>query len=88
MRRCPVFITQIFAPFMKVSSSIIQLKVRHALNLTMALAYGCIDLILTNQKYSLKNICAIETGVSDFLYRMVYTQLSEVDISETAREIC
>ena len=34
----------------------------------------CIDLILTNQKYSFKNTCTIETGVSDF-HRMIYTQL-------------
>ena len=27
----------------------------------------CIDLILTNQKYSFKNICSIETGVSGFI---------------------
>ena len=33
----------------------------------------CIDLILTNQKYSFKNSCTIETGVSDF-HRMVLTQ--------------
>ena len=34
----------------------------------------CIDLILTNKKYSFKNTCTIETGVSDF-HRMIYTQL-------------
>ena len=34
----------------------------------------CIDLILTNQKYSFKNSCTIETGVSDF-HRMVLTQV-------------
>ena len=33
----------------------------------------CIDLISTNQKYSFKNSCTIETGVSDF-HRMVLTQ--------------
>ena len=33
----------------------------------------CIDLILTNQKYSFKNTCTIDTGVSDF-HRMVLTQ--------------
>ena len=31
----------------------------------------CIDLILTNQKYSFKNTCTIETGVSDF-HMMIY----------------
>ena len=34
----------------------------------------CIDLILTDEKYSFKSTCAIETAVSDF-HRMIYTQL-------------
>ena len=34
----------------------------------------CIDLILTNQKRSLKNTCTVETGIGDF-HRMILTQL-------------
>ena len=33
---------------------------------------SCIDLILTNQKFSFKNTSILETGISDF-HRMVLT---------------
>ena len=34
----------------------------------------CIDLILTNQSYSFKNLCTMDTGVSDF-HGMVFNSI-------------
>ena len=43
--------------------------------------YSCIDLILTNRKYSFKNTRSLEAGLSDY-HHMIYTILKSFFINE------
>ena len=47
---------------------------------------SCIDLILTNRKYSFKNTCSVETGLSD-LHHLIYSVMKTTFKSEEPKKL-
>ena len=47
---------------------------------------SCIDLILTNRKYSFKNTCSFETGLSDH-HRLIYSVMKATFKSEKPKQL-